>query len=112
MTKVKAIQYPFAMDEVGNTVGINDVSPGKEYRCIGCGQPMHLRKGKIYQAHFAHVSDSHTCSPESVFHKLAKKTIKIGIETAVTEQTEYPLSWRCSKCGLLHTGNLAITPRK
>lgn len=104
--------YPYAFDQRGAVVAADEAPRGSSYHCIGCGQPMVLRRGKVRRAHFAHAGSAGHCSPETVLHQLAKEAIKRGIEQALSEQRPYPLEWRCRLCDRSNTGNLAITPRR
>ena len=69
------IKYPFALDEQGNLVSVNDIDRehryDHQYTCPQCGRPMLPRLGKKRTKHFYH-SENQSCGVESYVHKIAK----------------------------------------
>lgn len=69
------IQYPYAYDEAGDLIYIEDVDKVTRYEhtytCPNCGYPMLPRLGEINAHCFAH-SQNHKCGLESYIHKTAK----------------------------------------
>jgi hypothetical protein len=67
----------------GGEISIEDATSGANgYFCLGCGQELKARKGKINEPHFAHLSTgSSTLRPcdyssETYRHELAKKLLR------------------------------------
>ncbi len=47
------------------------------YRCLACGEFVHLKRGKVRVAHFAHYADREVaCNPETVLHEAAKLRLR------------------------------------
>ncbi|MBA7497236.1 hypothetical protein ES702_07848 [subsurface metagenome] len=112
MEAIEGIQYPYALDKGGSIVKAVDAPRSEIYYCINCGERMVLRRGEIKQPHFAHYTENPNCAPETVLHKMAKDNISQGIDTALSLNFEYPLTWRCPICNQEHKGNLARSPRE
>lgn len=69
------VEYPLACDSVGAYRWAAD-APRGSYTCLGCGAPMVLRRGEIFQPHFAHAAGYGAgCSLESTIHLAAKQAI-------------------------------------
>jgi len=112
MEAVEGIQYPYALDKGGSIVKAVDAPRSEIYSCIACGERMVLRRGEIKRPYLAHYTENPNCTPETVLHKMAKDNIKAGIDTALSLNFEYPLTWRCPICNQEHKGNLARSPRE
>jgi hypothetical protein len=55
------------------------------YRCLACGGYVHLRKGPIRAAHFAHYVDRQApCAPETVLHEAAKLRLRDLLRNGLT----------------------------
>lgn len=103
--------YPYAVDKLSLIVKAVDAVRGGIYSCMGCGERMVLRRGRVRRAHFGHYSENKHCAPETVLHKMAKDAIRQGIEKALSMGDGYPFKWFCHVCGQDHEGNLALSPR-
>jgi len=108
----KDILYPYALDKGGLIVKAVDAPRSDIYSCIGCAERMVLRRGEIKRPYFAHYTENLNCKPETVLHKMAKDTIKAGIDTALSLNFEYPFNWRCPVCNQEHSGDLARSTRE
>jgi len=108
----KDILYPYALDKGGSIVKAVDAPRSDIYSCMNCGERMVLRRGEIKRPYFAHHTENPNCSPETVLHKMAKDTIKAGIDTALSSGFKYPFTWRCPVCDQEHEGDLALSPRE
>lgn len=62
---------PVAYDASGALVLPDDATPGRSFRCPGCGASVVLRRGRHRRPHFAH-RGGEGCSTESVLHRAAK----------------------------------------
>jgi hypothetical protein len=72
----------------------------KQYKCVDCNNKVILRKGTIRKAHFAHHSQTNTCSyydhpNESQIHKDAK----LLMAKMLTEKKLLQFCWDCLNCG-------------
>lgn len=101
--------YPYALDGNNEVADAKTAPREQPYHCIGCSQPMILKRGQIQRPHFAHRSKSSTCAPETVLHRMAKEAIRAGIEDALQHDRPYLMKWRCSNCGSINAGDLART---
>ena len=74
-----AIQIPFGVGPDGRLVEPHKVRRGLACGCTcpGCGQPLIARRGRVRQAHFAHVSDATPCvnGTETALHRMAKQVL-------------------------------------
>lgn len=109
---MREILYPYALDHSGNVAGADVADRNESFTCIGCGERMVLRRGKIKVAHFGHWPGVESCGGETVLHKMAKAAIKYGIERAIREKTPYSFTWYCSVCLKDHKGDLAVNERE
>jgi hypothetical protein len=69
---------------------------GRDYKCNECGNRVILRKGEVRKPHFAHHSQTNTCSyydhpSESQIHKDAKELMK----KLITEKNKIQFVWEC-----------------
>jgi Competence protein CoiA-like family len=70
------IQYQFALDNMGDCIDINTISPDQRkarapFICLSCNKELIAKLGKIKRKHFAHKYEA-TCNRETYLHKLAK----------------------------------------
>ena len=109
------IKYSYCLNEDGDLVHISSVTPESKtrhtYRCLGCGQELTPRMGKIKVHHFAHATNT-ACDGESYLHKLAKRRIREKFQSSpifpITFVRSVPCSDSC-KC-LCHEGKSCFTP--
>lgn len=72
---------PFALDERGEVADPYNAPRGGRYTCLGCGQPVKLRRGEVRVPHFSHLGDVRfACSRESVEHQAAKRLVARRLE--------------------------------
>lgn len=64
------------------------------FECIGCNEPLILKKGLIKKPHFSHHSKSECKGGESVYHALAKRLVKLHLSSFVF--MEVCMSCRCT----------------
>jgi len=74
---------------------------GRSYECIDCKQKVLFRKGTVRVPHFAHCSQTNTCTyfehpNESQLHKDAK--LKMSEWLKSKQKIEF--TWSCPKCGM------------
>ena len=84
MAKVK---YHFALNDKGQIIDIADVTEETKhdkYYCLNCGDAMRPRLGSKNAHHFAHISTTPDCNPETYLHKLAKHKIKEKFDSSAT----------------------------
>lgn len=68
------IKYHFALNSEGHIIDIADVTENNrqdKYYCLNCGDEMRPRLGKKNAHHFAHISTTPNCNPETYLHRLA-----------------------------------------
>ncbi|GEM86035.1 competence protein CoiA family protein [Meiothermus granaticius] len=89
----KEFAVPFAQDAEGRVVHPLTAPQGRPYRCLVCGEPVYLRRGRKKRAHFAHAPDSRsTCSGESATHKAAKARLREQVERELQAHSRF--TWR------------------
>ena len=91
----KGIQYPYAHDDRNVVVPIANAIQGVRYLCIGCGQRMTAKKGRVRQPHFAHVPPFEHCDRDTALHTTAIELICWKF----TFENSYRLGWCCVECG-------------
>lgn len=72
------IQFPIALNERGEEIGIKDAQVHGKYTCVYCHEPMKVRKDYADNRadHFAHISDSSSCiGGEGYLHRELKKCL-------------------------------------
>lgn len=72
------IQFPIALNERGEEVGIKDAQVHGKYTCVYCHEPMKVRKDYSDNRadHFAHITDSPSCiGGEGVLHRDLKRCL-------------------------------------
>lgn len=63
----------YAINSKKELVHIYDATPETDtYYCIGCGEPMITKRGKIRAWHYAHKNNTLNCSYETYLHRVAK----------------------------------------
>lgn len=112
MEAIEGLLYPYALDKGGSIVKAVDAPRSEIYSCIACGERMVLRRGEIKRPHFAHHTENPNCTPETVLHKMAKDSIREGIENAMSLRLKYPFTWDCPVCKQSHKGNLTRRTRE
>jgi hypothetical protein len=71
---------PFALDAAQQIADPQRVLPGKAYTCLACQEPVFLRRGPKYRAHFAHhAGSSCTATGESVEHRAFKRLLSVRL---------------------------------
>lgn len=78
------IKYHFALNSEGCIIDIAEVTEDNRrdnYYCLSCGEKMRPRLGKKNAHHFAHISTTPNCNPETYLHRLAKYKIKEKFES-------------------------------
>ncbi len=101
-----SLKIPYAEKE-GEIVHVSRVDRGLQCNCVCpvCKGAVIARKGEIIRHHFAHHGES-SCSPESVFHLVAKKLLYNRIEKQIKHAKALPIKWECVYCREEHSGNL------
>lgn len=106
---------PFAHDENGNLIHIDDAEKDVKYFCPNpnCGCELSLRISKIpygqkyhKRNHFAHKNYPENNCSESFLHHYFKEKCAKYIQMKIDSKSEIPFRWRCKKCYDEHTGNL------
>ena len=69
-TKLRSVQYAYALDEQGHLTHINDALRSHTYTCPGCNSDLTPVLGKINTKHYRHSEDC--CALETYLHKSAK----------------------------------------
>ncbi|MDO8751116.1 MAG: hypothetical protein Q7K03_08240 [Dehalococcoidia bacterium] len=88
------IQYEWAK-RAGQAIQIESAERGSEYTCIGCGNRMVARKGKVKAHHFGHFPGVlGVCSPETVLHINTKYNLAATFQAALGHP--YKLIVRCA----------------
>ena len=63
----------YALNSQNELVHIHDAIPETDtYFCVGCGEPMITKRGKIRTWHYAHKNNTLNCSYETYLHRVAK----------------------------------------
>lgn len=65
-------KIPFAFNESGEIIDINNAQKGVDYKC-NCGGDLRVRGGEKIRNHFYHSGDEVPCSLESFVHKAYKQ---------------------------------------
>ena len=105
---------PYACDNEGNEIHIDNAIKGRKYFCPICGDELILRtsnipKGQKYHRknHFAHKTVSVNNCSESYLHKRTKQRLVALIREKInSESKELTFGWHCEECGEYHKGNL------
>ena len=96
----------------GDLVYIRDAKNGRNcgLLCVGCGQPLLARQGKVRQWHFSHdAPDSNSGGAcEGYLHIL----VKIGLAAYISDrlnkrQPGFPVEYSCSDCSETHMWHVA-----
>lgn len=93
------IKYHFAINSEGHIIDIADVTENNrqdKYYCLNCGDEMRPRLGKKNAHHFAHISTTPDCNPETYLHKLAKLKIKEKFESSAPFEISLRQTSGCS----------------
>lgn len=110
---MKKLLLPYAYDNAGNLVHIDNAQKENEYTCPVCRTKLALRISKIPKGekfhrsnHFAHLGSSDNHCSESFLHKLFKNKVTEYINEKITNGEQLPFEWDCEKCEEHHSGNL------
>jgi ssDNA-binding Zn-finger/Zn-ribbon topoisomerase 1 len=100
------LKIPFAFRD-GKLIHISEVESGTRHGgvCPECQLPLVARKGAKNRHHFAHPAET-SCNLESILHRIGKALLYSEIEGAIAAGREIPVTWKCSRCGDHHKGNL------
>lgn len=94
------IKYHNVYDSEGNIVEIKQVTlqnrTSMQFFCIGCDAEMEAVLGQKKQHHFRH-KDKGNCSPETYYHRLAKRILKCRFETLPQFLVKYYVRNECPK---------------
>jgi hypothetical protein len=74
----KKFRIPLALDMSNTLVLPSDAEKGNKYCCPACHEPIILRKGNVYAAHFSHHISS-ICTSETILHLTAKMLIQKAV---------------------------------
>lgn len=85
-----------ALDAKGQVVNALTAPRQAPYVCLGCGAPMHVRRGDERAAHFAHDHEGGGCGGESVTHRAAKHLLRQQLEAEITEHAVIRWGQRCA----------------
>lgn len=86
------LAVPCAQKPDGTIVFPTNCPRFDRYACIGCNNPVVLKRGKIKTPHFAHKT-AHMCNNESVLHKSTKAWI-----ASMATNKNFRITSRCCKC--------------
>ena len=112
--KSQNLLLPYACDNEGNEIHIDNAIKGQKYFCPICGEEVILRisnipKGQKYHRknHFSHKTGSVNNCSESYLHKRTKHKLAALIREKInSESKELTFGWHCDECGEYHKGNL------
>jgi len=85
----------FAADSFGRVVSPDTAPRGERYTCLGCQEPVTLRRGLVRVPHFAHRPES-TCAAtgESIEHAAFKQLLATGLRA----HRRFTAQMRCPSC--------------
>lgn len=106
MTGSRAISYPTAQTLNGRVVLAQTADRTDRFVCLGCEQPMVLRRGKVKRPHFAHQGVPPTCNAETVLHSSFKHLLHERLQHHLDTETPLPMTWTCFCCRQTHEGSL------
>ncbi|MGB5069660.1 MAG: hypothetical protein WBO28_01800 [Flavobacteriales bacterium] len=92
----------------------NAVRKGK-YACPDCKEQLIFRRSDdltkkgAKRPHFAHVSGTSVCTPETILHEAFKKSIHDRLKEAIAEGKTVPIQWTCTHCHQVHERDLVST---
>ena len=95
--KIRTIAYPFAQDADGVATSIDNAKHDVPYTCVGCGEPMIPKLGRIKKHHFAHKMNV-TCDADHALHESAKIYIIEKFNKAVQSGGVCVIPVPCSCC--------------
>ena len=93
-----SILYPEAYRLPLVPVNIRHAKRSDTHYCFGCQEEMVVKRGQVRREHFAHKTDPAQCNGDNALHEAAKANIVYGFNRAVTDGTDYPLSFPCRGC--------------
>ena len=101
----EGVLLAWALDRSGAKVRASDLDPGDRRRrapftCIGCGEPLVPRLGRVRAHHFGHLPGS-SCpltAPESALHLDAKERLLALCRAAFAGERRVALVARCPAC--------------
>lgn len=96
---------PYAHDNCGNVVHINDAQKGQKYTCPICEAELLLRISKIPEGqkyhkrnHYAHKSNTDNHCSESFLHKRFKEKCAEFIQNKIDRREKLFFVYECNKC--------------
>lgn len=112
--KTQKLLLPYAYDNEGNEVHIDNAQKGVKYFCPICREELILRISKIPEGkkyyrknHFAHKAGSTSNCSESYLHKRTKQNLASLIREKINSNPkELTIGWECDECGEYHKRNL------
>lgn len=115
MSSNKNLLLPYALNNDGDLVHIDNANKDEKYTCPVCGSELCLRQSRLpigskfyKRSHFAHLSDNtnyNKCS-ESFLHKLFKERCADFISDKIKKQESIIIKWNCDICREKHQRNL------
>lgn len=104
---------PYAYDDDGNLVYIDNAQKEHKYTCPNCGTDLSLKISKIPEGqkyhrrnHFAHKGNSDNHCSESFLHRFFKEKCAKYIQEKISAHGCLFFVWRCKRCGGQHRTNL------
>lgn len=94
---MKNVAYPFAYNEKGIPVSIDDAKHDATYFCPGCKKPMILKPNDKMTYHFAHKTDD-LCRPDVALFETAKISITKEFNGFVKSRGDFVIDVPCSEC--------------
>jgi hypothetical protein len=104
------VKYKFAelenvVVDVENLSREDENKTKKNYRCLGCGEPIVPILGSVRRKHFRH--ESNTCSKETYLHKSAKLLLYEAYRNCVNSKTPFYIIDAAIRCN--HYANEYLT---
>lgn len=105
----QSLKVPFAHDQTGSLVSVENAVPGQQYFCPACSSRLILRRGAIKKPHFAHKPND-ICSQETIVHKTAKELVQRAIADWKAGEAATPTVQR--KCQICEVTVIQALPDK
>ena len=88
------VLHPLALNNRGQVERIEERCRSS-YTCLVCEEVMIARRGEVRAWHFAHKNVTNCVGGEGQLHKIAWRTIALGIKSAIAGDRDYPVTFGC-----------------
>ncbi len=92
------VSYPYALDNEGRVIPVRQAMSGAMYSCLACKERLVPRHGLQVEWHYYHYVSGDCTSSESSLHRIAKRLIIAGVESARRAKTIYNAELTCTTC--------------